>query len=162
MSGKIDLAQLIDVDELRQQVIEDAAGRIANDVMRSSKNEIVDKARKLVEAEISERITEIADSALNKSFQPVNTWGEPTGEPTTVRDELAKKMETWWNERVDNSGNKTDYHGTPRAQYLCEKLMKDLVDSELRQEMRVLVNDGKQRIKAKMAETVASVISREW
>lgn len=74
-----------------------------------------------VRERIDEAINEAIRNGFDREYQRIDQWGEPKGPKTSIRSELAKIVEGYWNTRVDvKSGKPTDssYHSCTRAEYL--------------------------------------------
>ena len=118
-----------------EQIIEQAANRLADEAYENV------NALEMLEAEISRRIDKFLDERskqimeevlrsemeglMQRKFQPVNKWGESKGGPTSLREELQKRAEEFWQVKVDNKGEPSNYGGKPRHQHMFEAIAKD-------------------------------------
>lgn len=57
---------------------------------------------------VSEAINRVMADGLASAYQPVNQFGEKTGDPTTIRERLAKTSTQYWNRKVDRKGRETE------------------------------------------------------
>ena len=83
---------------------------------------IAQKANNLVEDTLNREMEDI----LSKKFTPADKWGDPTGEESTIKDQLHSRALEFWNQNIDRDGNKCDrYGGRPRHEVLFEKIVGD-------------------------------------
>lgn len=76
-------------------------------------------------AQINAAIEETIRNGFEREYQRVDQWGEPKGQKTSIKAELSKIVEGYWNARVDTkSGNPSDssYNTCSRAEYLMTKI----------------------------------------
>lgn len=70
---------------------------------------------------INDAINETIRNGFDREYQRIDQWGEPKGPKTSIRTELAKIVEGYWNTRVEvKSGKPTDsiYNSCTRAEYV--------------------------------------------
>lgn len=131
----------IDMDVVQRGVIEN----IANSAWEDGK--WLDYIRKDIDRRIdklfAERVEEVVTAAINsavnagfdRTFQAVDTFGKPEGEPTTIRKRLNQMISDYWSERVDRNGKKTTdtYNSRTRAEHVMLSVCGDDFSKELRQ-----------------------------
>jgi hypothetical protein len=74
-----------------------------------------------VRERIDDAINEAIRNGFDREYQRIDQWGEPKGPKTSIRAELAKIVEGYWNTRVEvKSGKPTDssYNTCTRAEYV--------------------------------------------
>ena len=151
----------INPDEITDTITERAAQIIAKRVGNELEKKLIANA----EAIVGTKVNEIVEKVLTDTFQPVTTWGEPKGKPTTIRDMFEKGIQSWWNTKVDSSGkpDNSSYHAkTTRAEYYASQVISSVIDKELRSELSKYIAEGKAKVKEAMATAVADQISRYW
>jgi hypothetical protein len=124
----------------------------------TAKREIVKGYKEGIQKAIDQTISATCAEALNTVFQPVNTWGEKTGEPTTVRDMFLKSCQDWWVMKVDSKGNPTrDSYGIRETmvEHHARKAVSEAVNNAMKAELQTVVADAK----AKMAAAIGAYIS---
>ena len=86
---------------------------------------------------VSEAINRVMADGLASAYQPVNQFGEKTGDPTTIRERLAKTSTQYWNRKVDRKGRETDSMNTytTRAEWMMVKICGDDFHKEVKQSM---------------------------
>ena len=149
----------IDLEEIKERIVKDAARQIADTVGKGITHNLILNAQNAVNL----KVNEVIDEVLSQTFQPVNTWGEKTGEPTTIRALMEKSVSDWWNEKVDSSGRKSTY-GTamPRAEYFAKQVVAKQVDYNVSSEMKKIIDAGKEKVREAMSKAVAEQIKKIW
>ena len=119
----------------KQDVINRAAQELADDYAnQESVGGIVrDMITKRIESEVQSTVRLRIEEALSAQFRelltseivPLDMWGDPVGKPTTIRDQLAARARTFWEERVDKSGSPTTYGGKPRHEWMFKEIVGD-------------------------------------
>ena len=74
---------------------------------------------------ITERVNEAVRDGFNKEFTPVNSFGKPTGAPTTIAKLLEEFVKNYWSQKVDQYGKPTDSSYSTkmtRAQYVMAQI----------------------------------------
>lgn len=81
---------------------------------------------KTVAIQVQDAISKALDAELQRILEakmtPVDMWGEPTGEATTIRAQLHKRAVNFFSEKVDRDGKPTSYGGAPRYQRIYAEL----------------------------------------
>lgn len=82
--------------------------------------------RGVVERQTQEAVSKALDAEIQRILEskitPVDMWGEPTGEATTIRDQLHKRAVNFLSEKVDKDGKPMPYGGAPRYQRIYAEL----------------------------------------
>ena len=113
------------------------------DIYDDVKSRVAESVKKEVERGLSTRV-EAALSAemeriLDHEILPTNMWGESNGEPTTIRDQLALRARTFWEEKVNKDGKRETYGGKPRFQWIMDRGMQEQFDNALRENMEAVI-----------------------
>jgi hypothetical protein len=126
---------------------------------------IYEKVMKRINRIIDERVGAVVDELLVKEFQPFDVFGDKTGEPTTIKEMLAKSLQTWWTAPVNEQGKsvpRTAYgHKTSRAEFLVNKIAKDVIDKDLSKELREFTSETKAEIRKQMTAAIAEIINKK-
>lgn len=105
---------------------------------------------------IVERITPLIDDALAAAVQPTNRFGEPSGEPTTLRSVIVQEATAWLTKPTGDSFTRS-------AKTNVAKLIADEVDRALGRELKTALDQAKAdvtaAVKAKGAEVLAQTIT---
>ena len=150
------------LDITKEEVLELVAQKTIDLYYDEITNVMNKEARKLVEAKLSQLVEkEIRDflkveleNIVSKVITPIDIWGEPTGKPTTIREQLAKRAQTFWTEKVDKNGNPTNYGGTERAQILVRTVAEEEFTRAIRDNSKVLVDEFKKVLTETTFKTV--------
>lgn len=88
-----------------------------------------------VEEVVSAAIKSAVVSGFERTYQPVDAFGKPTGEPTTIRASLQRMVAGYWSERVDKHGRKSDssYGTMSRAEFTMLSICGEDFSKEFKQ-----------------------------
>jgi hypothetical protein len=107
-------------DELLRED-DDLSTLIAKEV--KSRLDVIFKER--AESQIAAAIDAAILNGFEREYQRTTQWGEPSGPKTSIKAELGKIVESFWNARVDaKNGKPTDssYSSTTRAEFLMTQI----------------------------------------
>lgn len=151
--------------ELAAKKIADAAMYEDNSIMEMARKEITTRIDKIfverAEAAVSAAIDNAVSDALDREYRRINQFGEPKGEATTIRAELAKLAEGYWSTRVKaKSGAVSDdtYGTITRAEYVMVQACGDKFADQMKQagvSMAAALKDG---LRGQMAERVDKLL----
>ncbi len=128
----------------------------AERIVRDKINEVF--AKRLNQT-IDEALQREMEKILGQEIMPVDIWGERTGNPTTIRAQLALKAKQFWEIRVDNDGREMSY-GTPRSEILMKKILKDEFTKAIKENADVILAEFKTAIKADATRIVSDHIDK--
>jgi hypothetical protein len=120
---------------LEDVVVDKAATRLFAKVVKDQDGEYLtlrDRVKAITDDEIRTRIAPMIEEAIATPLRKTNTWGEPTGETTTLRDVIVAEAQAFLNRPAD--------------QYAREK--STVVQAFIRQEVAAAV-------KAELADALA-------
>lgn len=103
------------------QADHDISGLVKEEVKRRVDVIFLERA----EAQLNAAVDAAISNGFDLEYQRVNSWGQPEGERTTVRKQLDKLVQGYWNERVDpRTGKPTDstYTFVSRAEHLMTQI----------------------------------------
>ncbi|KAB2347316.1 hypothetical protein [Actinomadura rudentiformis] len=113
---------------------------------------------------LSKRITDIRDEeirklvlpAITKAFesplQKTNNWGDPVGEPVTLRDVIVQEA------RKILNGTRDRYDA--RTEPLGRKLIREMVEREIRKELANAINAEREKVVAAVRAQAADLIAK--
>jgi hypothetical protein len=158
MTG-INLSDLgIDTEGLRGEIVERAAERIVESIGYQIKSEVL----KTVQGQVSRKVNSLIDDTLSQVYQPVDDYGEPVGESTTLRSEFKRAISEWWAEKVGDDGNPTQYRGKPRSEWVAHKVIGEVMTGKMKADFQKLIKESKEQIKDGMTKAVEDAIARYW
>lgn len=66
-------------------------------------------------------------AGFEHEYTKVSSFGRPEGEPTTLAKELERQVQTYWQTKVDNSGQPSIGYGTKitRAEWLMARMVSE-------------------------------------
>jgi hypothetical protein len=131
-----------DLSEFAESRIEDEINKVITDELRKSLAETID-------AKLTAELEEI----LKREIVPVDLWGEATGEPTTLRDQLYKRALHYWDEKVEPDRNSrgryrvTSYGGQPRHKVVFKDVVQEAFEDAIRANITELVKSFRDALK---------------
>lgn len=129
------------------------------------KKDIDARVNKLFVDRVNSEITAAIDSAVrggfDRPFQKCDAYGRPVGEPTTIADELAKRIDKYWSERVGTDGKSTDssYNTVTRAEWLMAKICAEDFQKEIKQHAISVTGALKDGFRRELHETCNRLLS---
>lgn len=146
-------------EQIAQAIVDEAARRLID----KCGNDITRIVQERVANAIEAQINTIVEDALTKVFTPVDEFGGPTGEPTTVKAILAKKAKSFLEEKVDSYGKAaTSRFGTlmPRAEYVLGKLFEEALDHAAKKEVAEIAKQAKEKAHVEVAKLIVAQIQK--
>lgn len=107
------------------------------------------KVHEVRDAEIRADVRAQIVTALGEGFYRTNSYGDPQGEPTTLRAVIAEMAEKALNERGDTYGNRKT----------LREILADEVNKAIKAELIEVIEAEKQRIVTQMREKAAGLIA---
>lgn len=147
--GDREPARLVDlvVRELVRRAVEDGS---------SGWNSLAQQVSRVRAEVIREKVEAEVEAALTAQFRQTNSWGEPIGEPTTLRALIAKQAQ----EAVKLGMARSGYGEKEPA---ATRIIRDEVDKVLAKELTEVVAAEKAKVvaavQAKAAELIAKAVS---
>jgi hypothetical protein len=122
----------INEEDLKKAIVERASDEILRDqddltslIAKEVKSRLDNIFTQRAEAQIAAAIDAAILSGFEREYQRTNQWGEPNGPKTSIKAELGKIVEGFWNVRVDaKSGKPTEssYSSVSRAEFLMTQI----------------------------------------
>ena len=85
-------------------------------------------------------------------MRKTNHWGEPSGEPTTLRSEIVKQAETFLTKPVSRG-----YQQGSETQ--VQVFIREAVERVVKKELQAAVDQGKKQVLAAVKDQAAEVIT---
>ena len=127
----------------------------ARELFASLKYDLQKDTRAAVKHAIDRQLSAIVVEALAGKVRPTDEWGNPTGEPSTVRDLLREKAAKFLDEKVDSSGDVTSYSGQPRWKWAASSLVSSQVEKALKSELASVVAAMRERLQDELPGILA-------
>lgn len=109
---------------------------------------------------IDEFLTVEMTKLVSQEIVPVDIWGEREGKPTTIRAQLAKRAQDFWNVRVDSDGRESHYGGTERSKALMQQILKDEFAKAVKENAEVIIAEFKAALKVDATKLVTDHIDK--
>lgn len=131
-----------------QAIIDLAAQKLADALMYANDDDIKSIAVKMIEARInkiwadkaekavSDAIEAAVSGALDRVYCRVDSFGQQSGEPTTIRSQLVKQADAYWSQRVDRHGkpdNGSYGDKLTRAEYVMAQVCAEDFTKQMKQ-----------------------------
>ena len=145
-------------DQIAKAIVVEATCRLVEKFEDQIRREVQAKVGLAIEAQVNA----IVGDALTKVFTPVDEFGDPKGEPTTVKAILSKKAKSFLEEKVDMYGKTGNTYGSrqSRAEYLVGKLFEEALDHAAKREIETIAKQAKEKVHVKVAELIVSQIQK--
>jgi hypothetical protein len=109
---------------------------------------VKDAVGKGLNEKIDALLTAEMEKILGEEIVPMNIWGERQGSPTTIRNQIAERARTFWEERVNKDGKLETYGGQPRHEHLIRKIVNEEFSAAIKQNVVAVVSAMKIAAKA--------------
>ncbi len=168
MTIEIDTPVFDDPDEFRNAVIDEYVRHelAAYGIRRGDhpdRQEIRVRVDEIVQATVRARIDAAVDDIVSKPFILTNRYGEPQGQPQTLREYIMKTAEAWFDAKVAPNGEPTGYSGVPRGQWLAlkaaESVYKDILAASMTQIKDQIAAGIRSRVHTEIADTVVRLLA---
>ncbi len=85
--------------------------------------------------QVASAVEAIVADGFDREYQKADAFGRASGPSTSIRKELETLIQSYWTERVDRQGKKTDssYNSLSRAEWMMAQICADDFSKELRQ-----------------------------
>lgn len=113
---------------IEEVILDLAAMQVANRIDKESSKDLATRVRSIRDEEIRARVTPEIEAALTTPFRRTNSYGEPSGAETTLRDEIVRVATDYLSKPSDS------YHrdrGTVVQAFVAAEVKK-AVDKELK------------------------------
>lgn len=158
----------INEEDLKAAIVDKAANEILrhdddlSSMVRVGVKERLDKIfAERVNAQIHQQIDEAVINLFNHEYQRVTAWGQPEGEPTTMRKELEKTVTNYWSAKVDARTGKADggYNSVSRAEYLMTQICADDFTKHMKNAAVNVTATLKDGMRGQMAKVMDQILS---
>lgn len=150
-------------------VLELAATKIAREVIDSG--DIEDFAQSIIRDEIkslfAKNLVPAVDSVLKDEIEkvmssevtPINIWGEPVAEATTIRAAIHERARVYFNEKVNASGDRWDGYGAiTRGEMMFTKYAANAFSEAIKQNMVNVIGAFKDAFKDDVAARTSKYV----
>lgn len=158
----------IDQDKIEKAIVAGAVDAVIHDddlferVKRGIDARIdkifVDKVQSCVEVAVEHCVK----SGFEREYRKIDSFGRPTGEPTSISKELETLISRYWTDRVNAQGKKVEdgaYNSVSRAEWMMTKICADDFSKEMKQHVVNVSGALKDHFRAVLNSHVASMLS---
>ncbi len=141
----------------------DLASMVAQILADRLHREMIPVVRDAVKEAAQERVAAIVADAMAQGFRKTNTYGEPTGEPITMREMVIGEVKGQMERRVTRNGNAAERYDSgalPYVQYVAAKAAQEALNGELKAAATAAVDEVKGSVKALVAEELGAKIAK--
>jgi hypothetical protein len=128
----------------------DLNGMIAKEVKTRLDRIFIDRANAQIEAAIDQAV----QTAFDREYQRVTSWGEADGPKTSIRAQIDKVINGYWSEQVNaKTGKPNDGYGdkVTRAEYLVTQMCAKDFSAQMRQDALNITGALKDGLRNQMA-----------
>ena len=149
--------KVVQYDEDGEEWVEMTPGLLGKLVVKAE-NRANAAVAEIVDAEIPKVVHEV----LSGTFQPMTRWGEPKGEPTTIRAMAGEQAERWLTEMVDRNGKPARYGDDKqvRLHWMIQKMVDKAWQEHLRAESAAMAKEVKAKLNEKLTTDLAATLKR--
>jgi len=153
--------------DIKAAIVQRASDEILNNIdltemIRKDVQGRIDKvfnatAEKQIEAMVADAIKD----GLNREYRRVNTWGEPVGEVTTIKQSLDRIVSGYWTEKVDpKTGRKasSDYNSVSRAEYIMTTVCAESFTDQMKSMTLSIAGHMKDGLRSELAKQVDAML----
>ena len=147
----------IDTSDLHERIVE----RTAHLLLERLQDTVEREARTRILPAIDTALNTLVESAVTRVFTPVNAFGEPAGDKTTIASLLAKKADAFLTEKVDSNGTTSPYlNKQQRVEYIVGRVVKEALDAQLQKEVRQIAIDAKAQAKTAVTKLLVEQLTK--
>lgn len=132
------------------------ADRAVRTLVYEDQRDLRRRITEIRDEEIREAVKPTVLGAIDVAIQETNRWGEPTGEPTSLRELILKEAKELLNRPVDN------YHREKGT--VLQSVVRDAVSKTLRAELDAVLKAEKEKVvaavRAQAAELIAEAVKK--
>ncbi len=136
---------------------DDLSAMIAKEVKSRLDKIFIDRA----EAQIEAAIDQAVQTAFDREYQRVTSWGEPEGQKTSIRAQINKVINGYWSEQVDARTGKPSSYGdkVTRAEYLMTQMCARDFSEQMRQDALNITGALKDGFRNQMAAVMDELLN---
>ena len=160
MTEKIQVTLNYCQDRVLEEIVERAAAQYVERLSYEHRQAF----DKLMTKAIETKVNEILADVVTRVFQPMDVFGSPVGEPTTVMGVLAKKAETFLTEKVGSDGGTSSSYGEKmsRHEYVVKKVYEAMFQHQVKRDIDEMVKQAKDKAHLAIAAQVLETVKKEF
>lgn len=160
MTDKIEVTLSYCQARVLEEIVERAAAQYVERLSYEHRQEFDKLMTKAIEAKVNEILADV----VTRVFQPMDVFGSPVGEPTTIMGVLAKKAETFLTEKVGSDGRTGSSYGekVPRHEYVVKRVYEAMFQQQVKRDIDEMVKRAKDKAHLSIAAQVLETVKKEF
>lgn len=142
-----------------QRMADTIAGMASSAIVKACGDDIRKMVSDQVRTQIESKVGALIDEILAAGVQQRDRYGDPVGEPTTMKALIGKASEDYLAVKVDKNGSPGNYSpvGT-RLEFIVKKNVEEVIDYKMQNEIKKACELAVQAAQAKVGEAVAKLL----
>lgn len=138
------------------------AAMVAQELARTLRNDMEKAVRAKVEEVAAARAAVIVNEVIDGDIRQTNSFGEPVGEPTTLRALVVEQVKAQLAAKVGRDGRPSGYgrDGKTVVEWAAENAARDALRGELANAAAGAVGEVKARVQAIVADELGAQIAK--
>lgn len=158
----------IDQAKIEKAIVEEAVHGFMgdDDLYQRIKTGIDTRIDKIFADRVSPLITDTVESIVKggfeRTYQKVDSFGRPQGQPTSISKEIERLVTNYWDQRVDRNGKPTEngaYNSTSRAEWMMITICADDFSKEMKQHVVNVAGSLKDHFRGVLTEHIGTMLS---
>ncbi|WP_134613007.1 hypothetical protein [Pseudomonas aeruginosa] len=135
----------------------DLSGLVAKEVKKRIDKIFDERAM----AQVEKAIDETVQNCFERDYQRVTAWGQPEGEPTSIRKELERTVSGYWSAKVDPRTGRADggYNSVTRAEYLMTQICAEDFSKQMKDSAVNITGHLKDGLRNQMGKVMDDILS---
>jgi hypothetical protein len=164
----------IDIEKVGELVAQQVSNEVFNAYHDGWSKRIIDRVNDRIDALINATATEtinakvakITEDAFFAPYRPVNVFGQPVAETTTIAASLEKATRDYWLQKVDKNGNpkESPSYGekmVSRADWFIAKVMSQTIEETIDKDLIVTIAANvKDTVRAELRGKVDTILGQ--
>jgi hypothetical protein len=142
-------------DDNGEPIFTSVSEAIASQAMESVRRTVERDTTQLVRDELKsivhERLTQIINRVIEATTQPTSAFGEPKGEPVTLREMIERSARSFYAEKVDHRGSPDRYGKVTRIQWAIQDMASSIYTEHFKAETAKIKKQVSEALAAKIA-----------
>jgi len=134
---------------------------VIDNKLESAIGNLIEKTKPFIEKRVEEIMIQKMNEVFDKPFQPVDRWGEPRGEKTTIKDLIANEAIEYWNKDVDCNNKPCGAYTSDkqtRAMFFAKKSIESFYKTEMESVVKKMAEDMKNKIPIAIGEEITKSV----
>ena len=138
-----------------------------NFITQEVRSGLRDKIQKAIDSEytntIKAKIGEIVEGKLAEEVTPTNSYGEPIGKTTNLREMITTQVTKFLEEKVTERGDRAGYHdsGKPRIEWYIRNYCAAGLDKAIKTEIDAIKGEAVNSVKDTVAKLMAEKLTKK-